>query len=280
VVLPEIIRVLCTASEDDISLAIEVIKMIDFSICVLPSEFHVFRWVFFDDQGNVQALPDRKKQFMPLVRAMHAVVPTHVKLNLVRRDIPATASPATTPISWLEAAGRPSSLLQSLNQPLLSIPERCYYDLRSLEPICAALSRISTATTDGAVEDDDLLFPSSGAPEDEDHPGVVRSGDGFDERYAMWLLEAEFLHVGVAASEQQLATLGRMMQSGGSAQHQNPTSPGSPVLSAASPGPFRANVRSASDTGVGGSSRPTSPDRRGPDSLRGRDDAEDFVEVN
>ena len=281
VILPEVIRVLCSPSDEDVSIAIEVLKMIDFSICVLPSEFHVFRWVFFDDQGNIRTLADKKTQFIPLIRAMHSTIPDHIKLSIVRREQPTTdLAPSTLLTTATTAMASPTSASSKKknsrlhgNEPLLAIPERCYYDLRSLENICAAMSKVSTATSEGLTENEDMFAALASRDDDDDAPtGVIRNGDGFSEPYVMWLLEAEFLHVGVAASEQQMATMGRL-QSGAAT---GSTSAITNTTTSSSTGP--KTPRGADGPG---SSRPNSPaplPHRTADLAR--DETEEFVEVN
>ena len=42
-----------------------------------------------DDQSHVRTRADREKQFLPMVRAMHETALDHIKLSIVRRELPA-----------------------------------------------------------------------------------------------------------------------------------------------------------------------------------------------
>jgi hypothetical protein len=202
VILPEMIRVLSTppSGDEDFYLCMEVLKIVDFSICILPSEFQVFRWVFFDDEEVIEsAAAVRLRSFVPLVRSLHDRRPLSFNLWALRRDIPSKET----------SAGWTASTDKARLRPLLAIPERCYFDIRGIDVVSGALTLYSTAISTNIVEgaDDDNDVVDGPLAEAE---LLIRHSDRYDYEYVRWLLEAEFLHVGIAASEQHLALGARM----------------------------------------------------------------------
>ncbi|CUG88255.1 Hypothetical protein, putative [Bodo saltans] len=214
VVLPELIRWLNQkpTGDDDIYLAMEALKVVDFAICVLPSDFQVFRWVFYDDSKSVELL---YRGSAANLRSAHMFIPLVKSLGADAEAAAAAGRGRHYDFSYARHETYPhkSSVLtldgHVPHRPLLAIPERCYLDLKGVDVISSLLQRASNTTGDEATASPTAAAGDAGLVgtttiELSEEFGLVRQSDHYDVAYVDWLLEAEFMHVGVAASEQKM----------------------------------------------------------------------------
>jgi hypothetical protein len=211
VVLPELVRWLNQkpTGDDDIYLAMEALKVVDFATCVLPSDFQVFRWVFYDDSKAVDLL---YRGSAANLRSAHMFIPLVKSLGADADAAAATGRSRHYGFSYARHETYPhkhSALTLDghvPHRPLLAIPERCYLDLKGVEVISSLLQRASNATGEESATTtlaDGAMLEGTTMELSEEF-GLVRQSDHYDVAYVDWLLEAEFMHVGVAASEQKM----------------------------------------------------------------------------
>jgi hypothetical protein len=162
---------------------LEVLKLIDFCLVLAPSDFHTFRWVFFDDHQGVTA-----RSFTPLLEVLRAVDLTSAdgarsapRVQVVRPVLP----PGSASNRMTKSKGDDVTPLR----PLLSIPECRYDSIAALDAVGNALTIFSTL-----VDVDCGQFTVDDSAEEEGScRGMVRRDDVVDFQYIDWLLENDFI---------------------------------------------------------------------------------------
>eukprot|EP00760_Papus_ankaliazontas_P015777 PhM_4_TR16720/c0_g2_i1/m.83350 len=169
IVISELIHIFAvsTGKGRDKDLVLEALKVVDFAMCVVPEEFTVFRWIFFNSGDSGSATT-----FTPLISAM---------ARKLSRETPST--PALLEVGYEEDAanaGGPGAA----NRPVISFPERCYDDLLDVASIVNALQHANEGTDVARVAD-----PSR-----------------FDQRYVDWLLIGDFIQKGMPLDDTAFVT--------------------------------------------------------------------------